>query len=399
MAIASRSKDKEFPPKSANYTAAVGWYSSARLKNRALLAFLATVGAVSCAHRPIPPPALFPTRSAWTAGVEDGVDLPPATDGTRLFVATRSGGVLAFNLLDGTLAWGSNRGAKSVSAAPNILVATTADGVVLGLDPETGNVRWRVAGPGSPQPAVIDGTTVVVAGEGVVAIDATAGRPLWEAGERSPVTVPPTLDASMVLSAEADGTLRGRDRTTGVSRWTFASGAPLLASAAVDSRPRFLVGTAARAFVALDAKDGKVAWRWKLGADVRQPPVVYQRSVLFASHEGVLYALNRASGHLDWRAALPARPLSGPLVYKTAVLVACFENQVVGFDARSGRPLGVLRTKEPIRTAPILVGDQLFIVHRDRSIAAHALNLTPAAPQPIADKTPKGRASQGAPRP
>ena len=110
-------------------------------------------------------------------------------------------------------------------------------------------------------------------------------------------------------------------------------------------------------------------------------------------------ALNRANGHLDWRAALPARPLSGPLVYKTAVLVACFENQVVGFDARSGRPLGVLRTKAPIRTAPILVGDQLYIVQRDRSVVAHALNLTPAAPPPVVDKTSKGRAQQPAPRP
>jgi 2-hydroxychromene-2-carboxylate isomerase len=104
---------------------------------------------------------------------------------------------------------------------------------------------------------------------------------------------------------------------------------------------------------------------WKLGADVREPPVVFEDSVLFASHEAVLYALNRANGHLNWRAALPGRPLSGPLVYDKIVLVACFENQVVGFDARTGRPLGILRTVAPLRTAPILVGDKLFAVQRD----------------------------------
>ncbi len=314
-------------------------------------------------------------------------------------MATRTGGVLAFRLLDGSLAWGANRGARSIGAAPNLLVATTADGTVLGLDPENGNVRWKVTGPGSPQPPVIDGSMVVVAGEGLVAIDATTGRRLWEAAERTQVTVPPTLGASVVLTAEAGGTLRCRDRGTGQSRWTFASGADLLASPIVDSHPRVLVGTAARAFVALDPREGKTAWRWRLGADVREPPVVFQDSVLFASHEAVLYALNRANGHLNWRAALPGRPLSGPLVYGTAVLVTCFENLVAGFDARSGRPLGVLRTKAAIRTAPILVGDQLFIVQRDRSIAAHALNLTPAAPAPVVEKAPKGRPPQSAPRP
>jgi hypothetical protein len=53
----------------------------------------------------------------------------------------------------------------------------------------------------------------------------------------------------------------------------------------------------------------------------------------------------------------------------------------------------------PIRTAPLLLGDQLYIVHRDRSIAAHALNLTPAAPPVLLNKTPKGRAPPAAPRP
>jgi hypothetical protein len=83
-------------------------------------------------------------------------------------------------------------------------------------------------------------------------------------------------------------------------------------------------------------------------------------------------------------------------VYGTAVLVACLENQIVGFDARTGRPLGGMRTGASIRAAPILVGDHLFVVQRDRTIEALALNLKPAILAPLPDKAPKGKS---APRP
>jgi outer membrane protein assembly factor BamB len=225
-----------------------------------------------------------------------------------------------------------------------------------------------------------------------VALDATTGKVLWATAEKERVTASPAVAGSLVVVGEAGGTLRCRDRETGASRWTYAMGSPLPAAALVDSRPRVLVGTAAKAFLALEPGKGRLQWRWRLGADVREAPVVYQKSVLFASHEAVLYALNRENGHLNWRAALPARPLSAPLVYGTAVLVACFENQVVGFDARTGRPLGVLRTTAPIRASPILVGDRLFVLQRDRTITVHALNLTPAILAPLPEKGPKGKA-------
>jgi outer membrane protein assembly factor BamB len=392
MAIVSRSKDKRFPPGSANYTAVAGWYSSARLKTRVLVAAL-VVPFSACTPRLSPPPAVFPMTDVWKVPVEDGIDEPPASDGTRLFVATHTGGLLAFGLEEGALVWGVNRAARSVAAAPGLLViATTADDV-MGVDPDSGNVRWKVAAPvGAALPPVLDGGTVYVAGDGVVALDAANGRLLWESAEKTRIVAPPAIGASLVVVGEADGTIRCRDRETGDSRWAYAAGGPLPAPAVVDPRPRVLVGTAAKAFLALEPGKGRVRWRWRLGADVREAPIVYEKSVLFASHEAVLYALNRESGHLNWRAALPARPLSAPLVYGTAVLVACFENQVVGFDVRTGRPLGVLRTTAPIRAAPILVCDRLFVVQRDRTITAHALNLTPAVLTPLPEKGQKGKA-------
>ena len=66
----------------------------------------------------------------------------------------------------------------------------------------------------------------------------------------------------------------------------------------------------------------------KLGADVQAPPAVLGGSVVFGTHESVLYALNRKNGNMVWRQTLPSRPRSGPLLIGSAIVIACFETDI-----------------------------------------------------------------------
>lgn len=146
-----------------------------------------------------------------------------------------------------------------------------------------------------------------------------------------------------------------------------------------------LVGTTDRRFLALRIVKGQPRWRWKVGADITQAGVVLGPAALFVSYDNILYAVGRGNGHLRWRGALPSRPLSGPILTGSAVLVACLESDILGFDARSGRRLGVLKTPAEIRTPPLVIGDRLYVGLRDRSVIALALDQTPApetAPTP-----------------
>jgi hypothetical protein len=104
----------------------------------------------------------------------------------------------------------------------------------------------------------------------------------------------------------------------------------------------------------------------------------------------VLYALKRGSGKMVWRAGLPSRPLGGPQLLGRAALVACFENEIVGFDGRTGRKLGSLRTSAEIRTPPVLVGRRLYIGLRDRTVVALQLAVAGAAavPEPAPTASP-----------
>jgi outer membrane protein assembly factor BamB len=151
-------------------------------------------------------------------------------------------------------------------------------------------------------------------------------------------------------------------------------GGPLWASPAADDR-RLFVPTGARRLQAVRIQDGKPEWAWKVGTDIRYPPVVAGNAVIFASHEAVVYALNRGGGSMVWRASLTSRPLSGPLLLPGGVLVACHgsrpsENFFAGFDLQTGRRLGDLQTPGELQAPPVLVAGRLVMALRDRSIVA-----------------------------
>jgi outer membrane protein assembly factor BamB len=314
--------------------------------------------------------------------IKDVVEMPLASDGSHLFIATRSGDVAALSLVDGVILWTEGVQARSVSATPGAVVARGEEGVLVGLDPDSGRARWKssttIAGA---LPPVLEGGTAFVAGHGLAAVEAETGRLLWSVTDGGTADAAPTVNGARILVPEAQGVLRCRERATGATSWSFDTGASPTTSASVAPDGAVLVG-AGRSLQALGQEGSRRRWRWRLGADAALPPVIYESSALLAAYDATLYSLNRGNGHLNWRAPLPSRPISAPLLSGVTVLVACLDNRILGFDVRTGRALGEMRTAEAMLGPPILVGDRVYVALRDRSVNAFALNLSPAVEAP-----------------
>lgn len=334
---------------------------------------------------PPPPPPLFPLSNAWTISLDHPVEGPLAAAGTRLVVHTRDGTVQAFAALDGKPAW-------RAAATPGVLGASEAvvslrhrDGVVQGLAPDTGHERWRVTTTvEGALPPVVHRDRVLLAGKGAAVLDAGTGQILWSVTGGAQATAPPAQAGPCVLLGEGD-VLRCRDAATGRSSWEYKARGAIVSPPVTDGGDRLLVGTAGREFLSLDLDDGGRNWRWKVGADVPFPAVVWRDLVIFATHENVLYGLKRGGGNMVWRAGLPSRPLAAPLLVGDNVLVACYggrpdENFLVGFDAPTGERVGDLRTPGELAGAPIAAAGRLFMALRDRKVVA--LVLPTPAPSP-----------------
>jgi len=336
------------------------------VNSRALIALVAGAVLGGCARAPKPKvPQAFPLATLWTASLDAALDPPLAMDERRLYLSTRAGDVRALSRADGAEAW-RVKGLKGVvSAVPGTVVVRGAEGRVQSLQPRTGEVRWTAESsvPGG-LPAVIDRDLVLIAGTGLAALDAASGRVVWAAPPGPIVTSLPASGGTQIVVGEADGTLRGRDRATGASLWTFRTAEPLIAPAIIDERGEVYVGTSDRRLLRLGPK-GNRHWHWKVGADIASPPALAGDLALFTSFDATLYAIHRGNGKLAWRAGLPSRPLSGPLVVGQTVLVGCHESEIVGFSLATGTAVGALKLPAEIRGSPLESGGSIFVGLRD----------------------------------
>jgi outer membrane protein assembly factor BamB len=346
-----------------------------------------------CVRPVVVAPPLVPVTNLWVASLPSPILGPLATDGERLFVATREKGLLAFDPETGAQRWARPELSGVVSAASGALVVRSEDGTVAALDPATGATRWSVAtGASGRLPASIAGSQVFVAGSSLAALDLATGGRAWTVPLPAAAATSPVPAADCVLVGVADGPLHCFATTDGRTRWTLPLEHPLEAEPAADG-DRAIVGTADRMVLSVKLKDGKRAWRFKLGATVSQPAVILDRLALVASNEGVLYAFDRGNGHLVWRAPLPSRPLSAPIPVGSQVVLACHDNLIVGVDAAAGlKPaqasVGVPRLDpqagpSELRTAPVLLGRTLFVgVRNPWALLALTPGMPEAFPQP-----------------
>jgi outer membrane protein assembly factor BamB len=312
---------------------------------------------------------------------------PLAADSRRVYVATRDGAVRALEQSTGSVVWKADGVPGRLSASDGFLLVRGEDGTLTSLQPRTGAVRWTAAtGVTGTLPAALDEDVAFVAGRGLAAVQLSSGRVLWADASGAETTAPPVSAGPRLLTGDAAGLLRCRDRATGGTFWSLQTGGALLAPPLVDrGRRRLYLGTTDKRILEVSLEKGKPGWTWRVGADIGHPGLLLPDRVLFPSYDAVVYALHRG-GNLAWRGSLPSRPLSAPLPAGGYLVLACLENELVALDPDTGSAAGSLRTSAEIRTPPLVAGGFVVLGLRDRSVIAYALPGTPvpqeAAPEP-----------------
>ena len=361
---------------------------------------VAAAGVSACSGaRPAPKAPLFPPIAAWKTLLDENVVAPLAADSRRIYVATRDGAVRALDPLSGSPLWKVDGFPGSLSAADGVVFVRDEKGTVTSLHPRNGAVRWRTeTGVAGTLPVLVDRDRVHVAGRGLASLLLETGAPVFVDAAGAETTAPPVATTSRILTGEADGTLRCRDRATGTVRWTLQTRAALAAPPLVDERRnRLYLGTTDKRILEVSLDKGDTGWTWRIGADAGNAGLLLKDRVLFAPHDAVLYALARG-GNLAWRAALPSRPLSAPMLADGRVLVACLENLVVAVAADTGTVEGAFKTPAEIRAAPIQVGGLLVLGMRDKSVIAYAYAGTARPPaEPAESETPPAKPVEAPP--
>lgn len=171
----------------------------------------------------------------WTAPAEAASLL--AADDEAVYLITKDGRVRAVGRGDAKIRWtarvDADLGTKAASrglAAHGVLVIATADGGVVAVDASNGRTVWELRGQSAQGRAklALSGRTLCVTGKRLSAVDLTGGRRLWaaknpEPKDNSPVFWgPPTIHGKHVYASVLQFPLRYDLRDGKPSDWGYS---------------------------------------------------------------------------------------------------------------------------------------------------------------------------------
>lgn len=150
--------------------------------------------------------------------------------------------------------------------------------------------------------------------------------------------IQPIIAEGKVYVGTMNGVFYALDALTGDTRWEFASGGPIIHTAAYNSGV-VVFGSMDGQIYALNTANGALRWKYKTGAGVNAAPIITHGLVLVGSRDGRFYAVDLSTGALRWsyttrvEPANTASPLNGAPIITPAV--ASEDGNIVMFGAEN----------------------------------------------------------------
>jgi outer membrane protein assembly factor BamB len=338
-------------------------------------------------------------RKLWQAKLGAGaeflrVNLRPASDGNRIYAASRDGNVIAFDPATGKQAWKIKLDTE-LSAGPGVgdgmLAVGTADGTIILLNTSDGSERWRSNLGGETLSApLISGNSVIVAtiDNRLRALRARDGEERWIVEQSTPLltmrgSATPALAGKSVIAGFDNGRLMAVDIDSGDTVWDVVLAPPsgrsdlerlsdIDGQISVVGQDIYAGGYQGRV-ASLAVESGQVLWAREISSYVGVG--VDWTSVYTSTDSGEIVALSSRTGQENWRqASLLRREPTVPAVFGTSIVVGDLEGYLHFFSVADGTPVARLRFgKDAISTGLTVVGSRFFVQNDAGDIAGFEL--------------------------
>lgn len=302
----------------------------------------------------------------WRAAPAD--DLAEPTDvplGTTVGLTPERTNAVPDGEISSALAWSDARDQR-LSFGPasdgEVMVVGDIVGDVSATEVSTGAVRWRLALPGPiVAPLVIVGDLALLSdsAKNLVAVDTTTGVTRWLHHFDDVVSAAPTALGSSLLVPTDDGRVTALDLADGETRWTDDRTGPVRSSPA-RADDRWYVADRTGALTAY-TEDGEDVWSVGLEDPLAVGPTVTDGVVVVADDGGTIYAFDADDGDVAWQAQPRDYPGEAFAASDGVLVVVQDARRVEAFDTADGDLLWST-TEDDLRSAPVIVGDQVVAV-------------------------------------
>jgi outer membrane protein assembly factor BamB len=332
-----------------------------------------------------------PERVAWSARIAAAWAAPLAVAADVVIGAAEDGAVYAFAAKDGARLWRTALGRRNPRArqqfsAPLIqggrVLVGAADGNLYCLDTATGALRWQyhagdwIRARPHAQGGIVVGATL--AGDVfAIADEGTRARPLWvQRISAYPILGDVAGDERSVFVTDNAVWLHALDAATGAPQWRRrllpsqeVGGRNLLADAPpqIHQSPPTVrqgvvyAGGADRFLHALDARTGRLIWRYEVNGRIAAAPTIAGSLVLVGEFLG-----GRDFSALDARTGEPVwtMPIGGvwasPEYADGMIYVGTTEGKMFCVEAANGRTKWSHQTGSDIYAAPALDAEKVY---------------------------------------
>lgn len=323
-----------------------------------------------------------------------GVRQAPSVADGRVYAAAVEGGVRAFDLQTGNLAWhyeSKLRLSGGPGAGDGLVVIGGLDGEVIALDAATGTEKWQAKVPAEviASPTIGLGSVFVRSNDGrVTAFDVASGERRWF----WVYDVPPlsirgndavALGPGYVFVGNDDGSVSALSAADGRTLWNIPVAqqegrSELDRMADVDGTPVLDGSTLyATSFkkqtLAIDAPTGRPMWSSQYGGAGRLG--VAGDRLIVADPAGSVYALDKAGGASLWQQpALARRNLNSPVVQGDYAVVGDYDGYLHWLRLEDGELAARARVGgDALRGTPVVADGVLVVQDIDGELAAFRL--------------------------
>lgn len=262
-----------------------------------------------------------------------------------VFFGTNDNRFFALDAITGTQIWKDSLAGEFEYNTPQlvdgILYTASTSGVVYGLDPPTGTVKWQFQAGGTvaTTPAIVNGTVYFGSDDhNFYAVDLATATLKWEFAAGGPTDSGPTVLNGIVYFAGGDGNMYALDAGSGAVVWKFNLNGVVSMAAPLVANGLVYIGSRSDSLYALDATSGNEIWSARTdGFTLEQSsPAISSGLVYIGAESGSLFAFNAATGAQQWKSLISQSIYDQPCIYNNTVYVTADDGTLDAVNAQTG---------------------------------------------------------------
>jgi outer membrane protein assembly factor BamB len=183
----------------------------------------------------------------------------------------------------------------------------------------------------------------------------------WNSSEGGSIDNKPVVHNGMVFFGSCNHFFYALDARTGRLVWKFQTHAKISTSYPVLYNNTLIFGSFDQNLYCLDADTGKMKWKFRTRGEISSMGAVHEGVFFFTCRDMMIYAVDCESGSLVWKYKTYGFNVSAPTVYKGMVFFGSADRNLYCLDCKTGSLLWKFETNEEfISVVPFVIHDDVI---------------------------------------